>query len=499
MLAAWATAGLAAAGPAQAHAGLTSSDPADGARLGTAPAVVTLTFADRVGLMSGSLQVTDSTRGVVHSGEAFHPEGDRYRVAVILRPALPGASYLVRYSVVSADGHPVIGGCSFVVGDGPLASAGGALADARGTDPVVGGVFGVARWVSFCGLAVLGGLVFVVICWPSGRADRRARRVLRLGWLAAALGSAASLLLQGPYAAQRGLEALLSSELLTATMSLPVGKVLVLRLVALLALAAAATRLLCDVEHVPPAVRNRDEKIALVLGLVLLAGYAGAGHAESGILPTAVVISDMVHMAAMATWLDGLVLLTLVVLPRGRPHELDEVLPRFSRLAYGAICVLVVTGSYQAWRQIGSTALLGETAYGRLLTMKLIAVAGILLLGDLGRRAVQGGLVRQQSGTHPRSATDLAGGGEVEHSGPVPLSAEHVISASGNSQFGAVEAHDLRRLGATVACEVGLAALVLAVSAALVTTAPARSAQARPPERTVAEQVSASVTANQQG
>jgi copper transport protein len=317
-------------------------------------------------------------------------------------------------------------------------------------------------------------LIFVVICWPAGRVDRRVRRVLRLGWWAAALGSVASLLLEGPYAAQRGLAALLTREPLLATMSLPVGKVLALRLMALLAVAGATIRLLRDVDQIPPAVRDRDEQFAVVVGLVLLAGYAGAGHADSGVLPTPTVISDMVHLAAMATWLGGLVLLTLVVLPRGRPDELNQVLPSFSRVAYGAICVLVATGSYQAWRHIGSPTLLWETQYGRLLTMKLITVAGVLLLGELSRRVVQSRSVRHQSRAYPSGPSYPWGGGVAECSGPGPRSTKHVTGASGGFRFGKVKAerHDLRRLRAAVACEVGLAALVLAISAALVTTAP---------------------------
>ncbi len=59
---------------------------------------------------------------------------------------------------------------------------------------------------------------------------------------------------------------------------------------------------------------------------------------------------------------------------------------RFSRLAFASVAVLVVTGVYQSWRGLGSWDALAGTTYGRLLTLKLVAVALLLGAAAVSRR-----------------------------------------------------------------------------------------------------------------
>ncbi|WP_194894458.1 CopD family protein, partial [Catenulispora pinisilvae] len=52
----------------------------------------------------------------------------------------------------------------------------------------------------------------------------------------------------------------------------------------------------------------------------------------------------------------------------------------FSRLALGAVGLLVATGLYQGWREVGSVSGLVDTTYGRLLLAKvavLLCVIGV--------------------------------------------------------------------------------------------------------------------------
>ena len=88
------------------------------------------------------------------------------------------------------------------------------------------------------------------------------------------------------------------------------------------------------------------------LGLAVTPGLGG--HAGTGIQTGLAIPADMVHVAAMACWLGGLVVLCVAVLPKGDADELRAVLPRYSALALGAIVALIVSGGYQAWRQVGS-------------------------------------------------------------------------------------------------------------------------------------------------
>ncbi len=90
----------------------------------------------------------------------------------------------------------------------------------------------------------------------------------------------------------------------------------------------------------------------------------------------------------MACWLGGLVVLCVAVLPRRDVDELRRVLPRYSALALGAIVALVVSGAYQAWRQVGSIDELKSTDYGRLLIAKLVVFAALIVAAAFSREVV---------------------------------------------------------------------------------------------------------------
>ena len=108
------------AAPASAHAEVVTSDPANGARLKTAPSSVSIRFDEAVGLGGlGYLQVTDQDGNRVDTGPATHP-GNPAIVTVDLRSDLKDGTYTESYRVISADSHPIGGVVRFVVGTGPL-------------------------------------------------------------------------------------------------------------------------------------------------------------------------------------------------------------------------------------------------------------------------------------------------------------------------------------------------------------------------------------------
>ncbi|WP_445524933.1 copper resistance protein CopC [Streptomyces cyslabdanicus] len=72
--------------------------------------------------------------------------------------------------------------------------------------------------------------------------------------------------------------------------------------------------------------------------------------------------------------------------PSADGAALTAAVARFSRIAFGAVTVLVVTGGYQSWRGLGSWTALTGTAYGRLLLVKLVLVALLLAVAARSRR-----------------------------------------------------------------------------------------------------------------
>jgi copper transport protein len=480
LLAGWLAGGVVTALPASAHATLVSTDPGEGARLESVPGEVTLEFSEGVSLGAGYARVLGADGERVDTGDAA-VQGSV--LTIPLRDGLGDDGYLVTYRVISADSHPISGAYSFVVGDGELVPTAGAGAEDP-TDPVVRAALPAARWLGFAGLALAVGVpVLALLCWPGAWASDRLRRLAGWGAAAVAVSALLSFLLQGPYSAGTGLGSVLDPSLLSATGSSVAGWTLLARAV----LAGVLVLALRPVwrRGTPPSPAETAGAGLLVLGLVV--ATAAIGHPVAGSWPGLAVVVATVHAAGMAVWLGGLAGLLAVVLRPATPgEELAEVLPPWSRLAFGAVVALVVTGTVQAVREVESPTALFATTYGWVLIAKLILVAVLLAAAGVSRVWVQQHLgVRHARPGGRRTLTAhafaAAGGGPGAGTGEpaVEDAVEEAAGLRGRLQSeGAVE--HVPALRRSVLVEFAVAAVVLALSAVLVGTPPARSAVAEP-------------------
>lgn len=376
--------GLALAAPAFAHASVVGSDPVDGSRLKTAPAKVTITFDEDVGLGGiGYLHVTNASGQRVDAGAAFHPGGNGTEVTDTLKKGLGDGSYTESYRVVSADSHPVAGTIAFVVGHGALVHGTTSTSASNGTTATA---FDVSRWISYAGLALLGGTWLLLTVWPEGRDDPRAAG---LGWSGVgltALGGVLELLLQGPYAAGDGPGRLVDGGLLDDTLHTTYGQLHSVRLVLIGLLALALVRMLRFGSYALP--RWLPGAMG-VLAVGVAATFSAAGHADTTSPNWLSIPLDVLHLLAMGAWLGGLIVLLAAVLPRRDPGELGAVLPVFSKVAFTSVVVLASTGTYAAWRGVGTVNALFTTSYGLLVAGKVVLFVGLVLLGNLSRGVVQ--------------------------------------------------------------------------------------------------------------
>jgi copper transport protein len=375
--------GLALAPAASAHATVVSSSPADGSRLQHAPAQVVIIFDEPVGLAGvGFLHVTDQSGTAVDTGATFHPGGADAKIAVRLRPGLGNGAYVASFRVISADSHPGAGSIAFVVGHGALVH--GSEAGGSTTDALTGASDAVARWVGYAGLALVGGSWLLFTIWPRGRDVGRARRLVWTGWVLLAAATVLELVLQGPYSAGRGLSGLADLSLLDDTLHTDFGTTLCLRLLLLSALALVFERALRD-----GATPRRSDALAGVFGAGAVATFAGVGHASTTPPNWLSMTVDGLHLAAMAIWLGGLVIVLAAVLPQPATDGYHEQLARFSTVAFASVVVLAVTGTYAAWRGIGTVHAVLTTTYGQLVVAKILLFVGILVVANLSRKHVQ--------------------------------------------------------------------------------------------------------------
>lgn len=124
-------------------------------------------------------------------------------------------------------------------------------------------------------------------------------------------------------------------------------------------------------------------------GLMLVSlGWVGHAAIDMG-GGTMHEINQMAHLAAGGLWLGGLLPLGILLRRALHPDGADYVplaraaLPHFSQFGYVAVALLVLTGSVNSVMLVGSFEALVETAYGRLLLVKIalfIAMIGLALV-----------------------------------------------------------------------------------------------------------------------
>ncbi|WP_328943635.1 copper resistance protein CopC [Streptomyces sp. NBC_00250] len=383
---------LAGAAPASAHAALTGSDPRDGAVVATAPKEVNLTFSEQVAMSDDSIRVLDPAGRRADTGEIRDLcSGSVVRYGVELRAGLPDGTYTVAWQTVSADSHPISGAFTFSIGAPSTTSV--ALPDRTAGGGLVGTLYGIARYVSYAGFAILvGGGAFVLACWPRGASVRPVQQTVVRGWLTLTGATLVMLLLRNPYTGSGELSDAFDLAGLKAVLETKTGAALTSRLLLLGAAALFVAVLFGAYARRTDPKEKKDLAFGLGIGgTVVAAGIAGtwalAEHASTGIQPGVAMPVDILHLLAVAAWLGGLTVL-LVSLYKA-PSVDRSAIERFSKVAFGSVAVLAATGIYQSWRQVGSWSALTGTRYGQLLLVKIGLMCVLIGIAWISRRWTQ--------------------------------------------------------------------------------------------------------------
>lgn len=243
----------------------------------------------------------------------------------------------------------------------------------------------LVRWVGFVALAGLVGGIAVDLLVLSAHAPelgvvRGRLRALRLGSALVLLAaSGGELLLRAATMSGGGLGAAGAAvpAVLARTHFGAIWSARAAMLLALLALAATRSR------------------VGRGLGALLALGSAATvtltGHAADWGDVSITAALDWAHVVAATAWAGGLFVLVMLVLratPRWPPTLLPAVMRRFSALAAGCLAVVVLTGIYRAWLELPTVAALWQTAYGRVLAVKVFLVLGLVGCGAINRYLV---------------------------------------------------------------------------------------------------------------
>jgi copper transport protein len=352
-------------GRAAAHAALIRAEPADGAVVEQAPARLALHFNEPVLPLVLRLIRPDGSAADL---TAFAARGE----AIEIEPPhdMPAGPYLLSWRVTSADGHPIGGSVAFSVGGASAA----AMPGAPETDAKVRLAIWLARVFLLIGLFIgAGGAVFSA--WIA--TDRTLHGPARVAIFAAIglglLGATSFVGLQGLDAVAAPLGALTHAAVWAIGLEIASGPA---ALVAILAL-------LCGLL----AVLASPIGLARVLAALALAGAATAlawsGHAASAEPQWLTRPAVFLHAAGLVVWLGALV--PLLTMLRAGAVAGAETVSRFSRLILPIVLALLAAGVVLAVIQLETIEALWTTAYGVILSLKLVAVLGLLALAAVNR------------------------------------------------------------------------------------------------------------------
>lgn len=515
--------GLLAGPPAAwAHATLQATSPAEGSIVPHAPTQVTATFDQAVGVSPSSLEVFAPNGGRVDEGGTTHGSTPD-QIAVALKPSLGEGTYTVGWHVISADSHPVQGAFTFSIGVPSATTVNPATLNPTAS-PLIGTAFGLVRFVAFCCFALLvGAVAFVLWCWPAGASSPLVLRLTMGAWSGLAGSVLGAVLLQGIYGAGDGVNRLFWPNVLHATLYSRYGRSLGVRLLLVIVALFVFTSILGNLQVEGRRVSVKASVTWGVLAAALAATWATADHAGQGIQVPLSLVSDTIHLSSVAIWLGGLTMLAAIVLrPRlgggasnrkGREATADAVaaVERFSPIALGCVGAIVLTGTYQAWRNVGTWSALFDTTYGRLLLIKIGAMCALIALGYVARIRIAA--LRAPASQAPVSLVEYVTAGlpRVSIGARLGQGMPGVISRPGNgggngssngwpqgSPNGSPNGSNgaspdsgragvtLTRLRWSVAAEAIIASAVLAVTALLVNTATARETFTQPVRAAVA-------------
>jgi copper transport protein len=352
--------------------------------------------------------------------------------------------------VSSEDTHPVSGTFRFSVLV-PTAVTGAVPTSQR--NDAAGVLLGVMRWLGFVGLVLGPGILLVLLLiWPDGLRDSRVRRLSFSGLGLLVVSTVGGMVLQGIWASGASFSALWLDPQSLDTHSRKFDTVYAVRayLVVALVIALAFALRRARARDVRPS--RAIIAAAGVSTIALVATWPLVSHAAVDSVPLLATVTNLVHSLAMSFWLGGLVVIVACLTTPAHAQVRGPALVAFSKVALVAVITLVVTGAFMTWREVGSASGLVSTEFGRVLLAKLSAVAVLLLLGNVSRRWVA---------RHAAS----------------PVGALPVPDARGRGRgVGTLEAAappvSALALRRSVALEIVVAAVVLAVTAALVVIGP---------------------------
>jgi copper transport protein len=347
------TAFVAAPGVAYAHASLLKSEPASGSVMQKSPPEVRLRFSEEVLPDMSSLVLIQSDGTEIN----LHGANDSHDVHVLTAPlpSLPPGGYAIRWSVISADGHPTSGTYSFLVSPPPVESSTATMLPPSETEEPLPILAPLLRGIGMTALLALTGML-AFLTRAEGDRGPRVRPTLQWTGVLAATALFLHLVVWANTLHAPSWHAVLDSA---------PGRLEQLRVI-------FAGLLLMSV------LSGSKRSLGLFFGTLAVVVSAFIGHPGT-IRPLLSVPLILLHLTAVTAWLGGV---SWLVAHRGEPTvRIVQETARVSNASFIAAIVVLFTGVVETSLLLHGFSELVSTAYGFLILAKTAGLAALIAFG----------------------------------------------------------------------------------------------------------------------
>jgi copper transport protein len=406
---------LALPASAFAHAALLRTKPSASGILNGPPREVSLTYSEPVEPRFAIVSVTDAAGKQVTAGPPRRAVDNPDRLVVPLE-RVPAGWYLVFWRVISVDGHPVRGAFTFAVGPNagpPPQFAIPSLSETATTPKLL-----ITRWVVFLSMMAAVGLFLLrmAIARPVSRVVRGAslRAVSIAFWIALGIAVLSAPVYSLLTTAEFALRSVFDLNAIFPLLRQSAFSRGYLDLMYVLLLFGAAAAVTFWVDRPDRPHRSVAELLSLggasatALAALVIPGVVGHASQTS---PRGLAMSlDTLHLLAGSVWIGGLI--GLIVLWQATPAVrrvpvLSFVVPRFSRVAFVSVMLLLASGIWASVLHLPTLASLWETSYGLAIVAKIGLLGTAMLLASVNLLRNRPRLAAAQ--TRPDLAAGAAG------------------------------------------------------------------------------------------
>ncbi|MGP4014604.1 copper resistance CopC/CopD family protein [Saccharopolyspora sp. 5N708] len=360
---------------------LRSTSPSAGAT--ARPDDLLLRFDRPVPAGLATVRMTDPYDRQFDPGRPTHPDGRADTISVPIPKQKYAGTYHVAWRVPTNQLGSVGGTFTFdlasrsPVPDAPQLGA--------GPSAVATICYAVAQFGGLAALSLLVGTVaFVAIVWPNAVDSTAARRLVAYSWFGLFAATLAVAVTYGPYAADAPLTESIHFGLLVGTLQSEMGATLLARFAVLALVGIGLAQFMSSAPAQTARSRSLGGGSVLGCAAALAATWSFASHSAVGPLVPLSVVVDSVHLTAAAVLAGGLVMFAAVLRRKDVVADLRAIGTRFARAALVCTGVLMATGAYQIWQQVGGFTTMSTPA-DWLWVAKIALVLVLAWIGLVGR------------------------------------------------------------------------------------------------------------------